>query len=101
MNWLKKEVKNPEFWNIPRICPNCGWKRQPNDSLKIINLFFTIKGCPKCSHRLEHAKRTCPVCHKTFPLFRMPKTRRQAFWGDWTCKNCGSENDRWNRKISI
>lgn len=36
----------------------------------------------------------CPECDTPLPLYRKATSWRQAFWGGWTCKNCGSELDR-------
>jgi hypothetical protein len=41
----------------------------------------------------------CVDCGTPMPLIRKPATWRQALWGGWTCPRCGSEYDRWSRKI--
>lgn len=41
----------------------------------------------------------CPRCHMVGPLFRIPKNRRQALWGGYTCR-CGCEIDKWGREVS-
>ena len=46
----------------------------------------------KCSQ--INARGGCAVCHTEVPMYRRPTSLRQAFWGGWTCENCGSELDR-------
>lgn len=41
----------------------------------------------------------CPECGRPLPKIRLPKGKRQAVWGGWTCPNCGCEIDRDGRKI--
>jgi hypothetical protein len=43
MNLFNKKVKNPELWGIPKICVKCGWKNQPADALKEIDVKFPPK----------------------------------------------------------
>jgi hypothetical protein len=38
---------------------------------------------------------TCPKCSAPLPTVRKPQNLNQALWGGWTCKNCGSEFDKW------
>lgn len=33
------------------------------------------------------------------PVVRKPANWKQALWGGWTCPRCGSEYDRWGRKV--
>lgn len=44
-------------------------------------------------------KTGCPDCGAAQPAFRKPANARQAFWGGWTCANCGCEIDKWGRKL--
>jgi hypothetical protein len=101
MNWFNKKVKNPELWGIPKICVKCGWKNQPANALKEIDVIFPPKKCPKCSGRLARIKMNCPNCGEVVPFVRIPKNFRQFMWGGNTCKKCGCEFDKWNRKICV
>jgi len=38
-------------------------------------------------------KLQCSVCGTKPALFRVPENMRHAFFGGWTCKNCGNELD--------
>ena len=42
----------------------------------------------------------CPRCEQSLPLARRPADLRQAFWGGWTCSECGAEIDRYGTDIS-
>ena len=42
----------------------------------------------------------CPVCGTPVPMYRHPTSLRQAFWGGWTCEDCGTEMDRHGRKLA-
>jgi hypothetical protein len=37
----------------------------------------------------------CPNCYAPLPTVRKPQNLNQVLWGGWTCKNCGSEFDKW------
>jgi hypothetical protein len=41
----------------------------------------------------------CPICGTPVPMWRHPKSFRQALWGGWTCEECGTEMDRRGRKL--
>lgn len=41
----------------------------------------------------------CPVCDERVPSFRTPTSLNQAFWGGWTCQNCGCEMDKWGKEL--
>jgi hypothetical protein len=41
----------------------------------------------------------CTDCGAPVPVIRKPANWRQALWGGWTCPRCGSEYDRWGRKV--
>jgi hypothetical protein len=43
----------------------------------------------------------CPSCGAPQPVIRKPANLRQALWGGWTCARCGSEMDRWGRRIGV
>ena len=30
---------------------------------------------------------------------RWPKSLHQLLWGGWTCRVCGTQNDKWGRRI--
>lgn len=41
----------------------------------------------------------CPRCDAPLSEVRVPKSLRQALWGGTTCMSCGTEVDKWGRKI--
>jgi DNA-directed RNA polymerase subunit RPC12/RpoP len=99
MSW-NKEIKRPELWATPKVCSKCGWKNQPEDPLTEKDVKSPPKKCPKCSGRLLPVKAHCPSCGEAAPFVRIPKNFRQFMWGGNTCKKCGCEFDKWERKIS-
>ena len=42
----------------------------------------------------------CPGCKEVMPRIRKPASGNQAMWGGMTCPKCGTEMDKWGRKIS-
>ena len=42
---------------------------------------------------------TCPNCRAPQPAIRKPGSFRQTMWGGHTCTACGTEMDKWGRKI--
>jgi hypothetical protein len=48
-----------------------------------------------------NAKGGCPKCGTPVPMFRNPKSLRQALWGGWTCSNCGTEMDRSGNQVGV
>jgi hypothetical protein len=42
----------------------------------------------------------CPRCAVALPQFRAPRSLKQAFYGGWSCSNCGCEVDRSGKEIS-
>jgi hypothetical protein len=42
----------------------------------------------------------CPRCHSRQPVVRVPTSRRQFWWGGWTCKACGCEIDKWGVEVA-
>ena len=43
---------------------------------------------------------TCPACGTRRPFVRWPASPQQALWGGGTCRSCGTEMDKWGRRIS-
>jgi transposase-like protein len=43
----------------------------------------------------------CPACSKPMPYVRKPLNERQRMWGGWTCDSCGTEMDKWGKKIQV
>ncbi len=41
----------------------------------------------------------CPKCGQKQPIVRKPKNERQALYGGNTCKNCGTEMDKYGQEI--
>lgn len=46
-----------------------------------------------------NARGGCPECRTPVPMYRSPRSLRQALWGGWTCERCGTEMDRRGRRI--
>ena len=49
---------------------------------------------------LNVAATSCPQCNEPVPRIRHPKSLKQAMWGGHTCRNCGTEMDKWGRKVT-
>lgn len=46
-------------------------------------------------------KRThCPTCNQKQPIMRKPANQQQMLFGGYTCKNCGTEMDKYGTKIN-
>lgn len=45
-------------------------------------------------------RNACPSCGEPLPVVRAPKNLRQAMWGGWTCRKCGTETDKWGRPVA-
>ncbi len=43
--------------------------------------------------------RSCPHCNASMPQVRKPQSLNQALWGGSTCQQCGTESDKWGRKV--
>ncbi len=41
----------------------------------------------------------CPKCKTKLPRIRIPKNKRQAAWGGWSCPKCGTEVDRNGKEV--
>lgn len=41
----------------------------------------------------------CPSCSTQLPQLRAPTSVQQALWGGYTCPKCGTQVDKWGRKI--
>ncbi len=46
------------------------------------------------------ADRYCPKCNFPIPTFRLPRTFREFFWGDWRCPECSTWFSRTGRTLS-
>lgn len=65
-----------------------------------VGLVFLVQGTQKKnSMGINLAKTVCAECGAPTPAIRKPANLRQALWGGWTCAQCGTENDKWGRKI--
>ena len=71
-------------------CQKCGF------SGSIVDLRDNC--CPKCGAGAAPVKH-CSICGEPLPMWRMPKNKRQALWGGWTCPHCGTELNRKGEKI--
>lgn len=63
--------------------------------LVIIILMSRIKG--KLGINIERVN--CPRCFTEMPSLRIPTSLKQTMWGGWSCKNCGSELDKYGSLI--
>lgn len=50
---------------------------------------------------INFARTNCPQCAASLPMIRRPLTVEQSTWGGWTCRNCGTEIDKWGRRMSL
>ena len=41
----------------------------------------------------------CPQCNALQPNIRKATSWRQGLWGGWTCTVCGTEMDKWGRRL--
>lgn len=41
----------------------------------------------------------CSGCGEKAPVFRMPRSLRQALRSGWTCESCGLECDKWGDAV--
>jgi len=41
----------------------------------------------------------CPNCQEEQPKVRKPQNWRQILWGGYTCQNCGTEMDKYGKKL--
>lgn len=41
----------------------------------------------------------CAKCGQPLPRVRQPASWRQAMYGGSTCRNCGTEVDKWGREV--
>lgn len=58
----------------------------------VLDMFFG-RGAMSASLRAV----SCAMCINVMPVFRRPTSLRQALFGGWTCKSCGTEMDRSGR----
>jgi hypothetical protein len=40
----------------------------------------------------------CPRCAELLPMARKATSFREAWWGGWTCQNCGCKVDRYGKE---
>ncbi|MFV0531655.1 MAG: hypothetical protein ACK5MD_09515 [Flavobacteriales bacterium] len=63
--------------------------------------FAFIKKGSKFSHLGINVNRVyCPKCNEKQPIIRKPKNQRQALYGGYTCKKCGTEMDKYGTEIT-
>ena len=66
----------------------------------LVALPFLIRLWPKQGQWGINTKPVgCPECGEAFPRIRKPANKRQAMWGGWTCAKCGTECDKYGKKI--
>lgn len=67
----------------------------------ILVVFLSIRQETQAKGRwgLNLQRTCCPTCDATLPFIRKPTSRRQKLWGGWTCEACGTEIDKWGRRI--
>jgi len=62
-------------------------------------VFFRVKFGPDGG--INPFRVRCPNCRAKMPYIRLPLNERQEMWGGWTCFKCGTEMDKWGRKIDL
>jgi len=64
-------------------------------------LFTLIKKDSKYSKLGINLSRVyCPICNLKQPIIRKPANERQLLYGGNTCKNCGTEMDKYGTIIN-
>ena len=67
----------------------------------LLFLFTLIKKDSKYSKLGINLSRVyCPNCNEKQPIVRKPANERQALYGGNTCKNCGTEMDKFGMEIN-
>ena len=41
----------------------------------------------------------CSICRTRGPRVRLPKSKRELMWGGWTCRQCGTELDKFGQPV--
>jgi hypothetical protein len=64
-------------------------------------LFFLIKSSAERNGEMgiNLSPTQCPKCATPVPVIRRPANMRQALYGGSTCKNCGTEVDKWGKPV--
>lgn len=64
----------------------------------IVDVFVTALQWPRKGRWGINTKPVaCPQCEAELPRARKPANLKQAFWGGWTCPDCGCECDKYGR----
>jgi RNase P subunit RPR2 len=68
----------------------------------VMLVFMTfIKKDSKNSHLGINLKRIyCPKCNEKQPIIRKPANQKEALYGGNTCKNCGTEMDKYGTELN-
>jgi ribosomal protein L40E len=61
--------------------------------------FFRHANKNKTRWGVNFDEMVCPDCNTKQPITRVPANRREMLWGGFTCRKCGTEADKWGRKI--
>jgi hypothetical protein len=98
---LDRMVKRPHLWGWPLVCPDCGWHTTAAGPWRVRDCMAPPDECPQCGAGLFLVRPTCPECGAgRRGRFRWPSSIPQALWGGRTCSECGSEYDKWGRRLT-
>jgi len=116
LRFLNRPVRRPDLWGLNLGCAACGWHTGPDGPWTIRNGLHWPERCPHCGSQLHLRVPDCPHCQgnsletedgcavvgwrRVLVLVRWPRTWRAAFWGDFVCRRCGGEYDKWGRPIA-
>ena len=68
--------------------------------ITIVFVIFLLKnGRDKSKWGINLKRIYCPKCKTKQPYFRKPLNERQALWGGHTCRNCGTEMDKYGEVV--
>lgn len=107
---LDRLVRHPEYWAQSARCLACDWRSSPEGPWRVRDCLTIIEHCPSCDGPVVRAVPACPgcganpldgreSCSKVAALARVPRSFRQAIWGDYTCRACGCPFDKWGREV--
>lgn len=69
--------------------------------IAMLSFLTLIKKESKYSKLGINIKRVfCPKCNLKQPIIRKPTNERQILYGGYSCKNCGTEMDKYGKKIN-
>lgn len=107
---LDRPVRRPDRWAMPLRCVSCEWRTTPDGPWTRRDCLLSPTACPDCASPVIPLVANCPRCERCSVAagslwagmrsqVRCPKSREAGFWGDFTCRECGCDFDRWGREI--